>query len=245
MHLVQWHTFGVHSNQTKTLVHFFPSAGSMTAPYPAQCKLTAFGEVLGLKSVTLDGGRVSQPDGICIDDVFPALESEKSAAIGLIVELSTQQPRLDISPSSCVVEFVTDGFSARFRPCRAGGKQDALEHFKGSPLGVCIKDKYTKSSLFMLNASETEMQPAIQLLKREKDGSSALMPLESHVLAPYSLREVIIGDQYFNDAFLVTQPYGLQQYLPIVLDDKSNAQVVYYTVYRDASTGCPISVCAL
>ncbi|NMC63577.1 MAG: hypothetical protein GYA55_10480 [SAR324 cluster bacterium] len=245
MQSIQWHTFGVHSNQTKTLVHFFPSAGSLTAPYPAQCKLTAFGEAIGLKSVTLDGGRVSQPDGICIDDVFPALESEKSAAVGIIIEVSTSQPRLDISPSSCVVEFVTDGFSARFHPHREKSlnEKDGLDI--AIPLGLAIRDKYTKTSLFLLNISESEQQPALALLKQDKRGELIQTSLESRPLPPYSLRELTLGDPDFTEAFSVDQPYGVQQYIPIVNDGERNSQLVYYLVYRDASTGCPVSVCAL
>ncbi len=248
-HMVQWHAFGLHTNRTKTLVHFFPSAGSLTAPYPAQCRLTAYGDAVGVKTVTLDGGRVSQPDGICIDDVFPSLESEKSAAVGLIIEVSTMQPRLNISTSDCVIEFVTEGFSTRFHPAKTGEPAAAVnpesaEDGKYCPLGVAIKDKYTSTSIFMLNPSENEVQPALSVL-RKGTNNAELSSLEGPGISPSSLREISIGDNYYSSAFEVQQPYGMQQYLPLVYEGTSDSRVVMYCVYRDASTGCPVSVSPL
>lgn len=243
-HMVQWHAFGLHTNRTKTLVHFFPSAGSLTAPYPAQCRLTAYGDAVGLKTVTLDGGRVSQPDGICIDDVFPALESEKSAAVGLIIEVSTMQPRLNISTSDCVIEFITEGFSTRFHPAKTGESSAGPVEGRYCPMGVAIKDKYTSTSIFMLNPSENEAQPALSILRKGAKNAE-LSSIEGPGLSPSSLREISIGDNYFSSAFEVQQPYGMQQYLPLVYEGTSDSHVVMYCVYRDASTGCPVSVSPL
>ena len=247
MHIVQWHTFALHTSQTKTLVHFFPSAGSMTAPYPAQCKLIAFGQALGVKSVTLDGGRVSQPDGICVDDVFPALQDEKSTAIGLTIEISTMQPRLDIAPSDCVIEFVTEGFSTRFHPYRPGFHPSGSgESGPGTvPIGVMIKDKYTTTSICAMNPSESEAQLHLALLKRNLSGIAEESRLDLSPLPPASIREIPIPESHFHGAFEVSQPYGVQQYLPLIRQGMQDQQVVVYSVYRDASTGCPVSVCAL
>lgn len=242
MNTIHWHTFALHTAQTRTLVHFFPSAGSMTAPYPAQCRLTAFGEAVGLKSVTLDGGRVSQPDGICVEDVFPALQEERSTAIGLTIEVSTMQPRLDISPSDCVVEFVTDGFSTRFHPYRAESGPVVAE---GVPLGMAIRDRYTTTSIFIINTSEEEVHPDLMVIRRNIAGVAEPSQLEFPSLSASSVREVSLSESHFQAGFAVQQPYGLQQYVPLTCAGERNRKVVLYNVYRDASTGCPVSVCAL
>lgn len=247
MQSVIWNSFGLHSEKTRTLVHFFPSAGGLTAPYPAQCRLTAFGPPLGVKSVTLDGGRVSQPDGICIEDVFASLENEKSLILGLTIELVTMQPRLDIEPSSCVVEFVTDGYSTRFHPVSGSGPSAADEDNnpeggKRAPLvGVALKDKFTSTSLVAVNAGEEEVQLPLRLLKNDKTEPST----ETVVVAPSSAREFHFADMHYKDAFAMDQSFGTQASLPIIMDPVSFQNVALYFMFRDASTGCPVSVCRL
>ena len=75
MQSVKWIGFGVSNALSRTVVHFFPSGGGVTAPYPANCMLNLFSltvdeSIGGLahkleeKKIVLEGARLSQPDGV-------------------------------------------------------------------------------------------------------------------------------------------------------------------------------------
>ena len=38
MQSITWKSFGIATATTRTLVHFFPSAGNVSAPYPVMCR---------------------------------------------------------------------------------------------------------------------------------------------------------------------------------------------------------------
>jgi len=66
MQCIRWITFGLSTAVAETLVHFFPSAGNVSAPYPALCKIRAFSDGDTIGEVTLEGARLSHPDGLRI-----------------------------------------------------------------------------------------------------------------------------------------------------------------------------------
>ena len=243
MHIIRWLSFGLTGAGTRTLVHFFPTAGNLTAPYPAQCKLTAFAEGIGVRSVTIDGGRVSQPDGVWLHDAFPSFEEERVNFVGLSVEVSTMQPKLDISASACSVEFVTEGFSTRFRPYRSLASKGRSAQPPLEPIvGLGLYDKRTVSSLVIVNCSNQPVDLPLGVIEKNRDGSGSLNPFNPGPVAPSALREVELGEQYFRNAYCLESAFREEMCLPIIADGERNPDVVYYLVYRDASSRCPISV---
>ena len=118
MQSTKWLGFGLTSAISRTCVHFFPAADSVTAPYPAGCSLAIFRDDMERRSVALEGGRLSNPDGVWIEDTFASLKNEITGLFGLEVEVSSVQQRLDLSGSGCVIEIVSQGFSTRFWPAR-------------------------------------------------------------------------------------------------------------------------------
>jgi hypothetical protein len=116
---IKWLSFGLSNALTRTTVHFFPSAGSITAPYPATYKLSIFGgNEIEEKRVVLEGARLSQPDGVRVEDVFPALASQNAGIYALVIEVTGSESRVDVQPSQCIVELASKGGSARFIPRR-------------------------------------------------------------------------------------------------------------------------------
>jgi len=116
MQSVKWMSFGISNALTRTVVHFFPSEGGVTGPYPASCALRIFGKGVQEKRIVIEGARLSHPDGVRVEDAFPALKSDQVGLFGLEIEVSTIQPRVDIGASSCVVELASKGHSAKFWP---------------------------------------------------------------------------------------------------------------------------------
>jgi|GEM_PF-1208771 len=194
MQTIKWLTFGLSNAVTQTCVHFFPAADSVTAPYPAFCSLSLFGQNLPTqKTVTLEGGRLGNPDGIRVKDAFPALAAESVGVFGLEVEISCAQPRIDVSGSGCVIEFISQGFVTRFWPKQRAVTQDSNRSIKvrssqsvdiiskraASPrVGVCLSDPYNSSCLVVVNSSERPVAAWLDLSSgcvignmSQKDGS--------------------------------------------------------------------------
>jgi hypothetical protein len=116
MQTIKWLGFCVAQTMSRSVLHFFPSSDNASAPYAASCTLTLFGPGGMRSSVVLEGGRLGHPDGLRLEDAFPALKGEVSGVFGLEVEISTPQPRLDVTSSGCVVEIVSQGLPVRFAP---------------------------------------------------------------------------------------------------------------------------------
>src|SRR5262245_32337102 len=116
MQSIEWVTFAVSNAISKTIIHFFPSAQVTSAPYPVIFKLNVFGKDVASKNVALEGGRLGQLDGVRLTDAFPHLAEGTTGLIGLHVEITTPQPRIDLSPSHCVIELVSSAQSVRFSP---------------------------------------------------------------------------------------------------------------------------------
>lgn len=154
---VRWVGFCQSTAVTRTLVHFFPSAGNVTAPYAANCKLTVFGRGLTRRSLQIEGARLSHPDGLKIEDVFPEVRENTSSLYGIEIELSTGQQRVDMSASSSIFEIVTGGQSVKYLPAQGGSNRIALQ-------GSQIKSKITALKAGNLKptiAQKTESPPLI------------------------------------------------------------------------------------
>lgn len=223
MQAVRWVAFCLSNSTTRTVVHFLPCARNMTAPYPVVCSLTLFGNSMPPRTVQLDGARVRQPDGVRLEDAFELLRGDRAGVYGLVVELAAQQ-RMDLSPSSCIIELVTADKSVRFRPAR-------LEGGTGEQAALRVDDALLTTGLVMVNASgETQ---DVWLCPVGEEGSASGV----HSVVPYSLREVSLAAE--GDAGAGTGSIGIRY------QGNQSQGLASFAVYRDAVTKRPVSVCAL
>lgn len=118
MNSVRWSGFAISSPVSRTTVHFYPCDLRAAAIVEVSLTIKLFNTAFGERVVQIEELRCGQPDGVRLEDAFPALKSEPAGLMGLEVELSAHSTRADLSPSEVVVELRTRGASARYRPRR-------------------------------------------------------------------------------------------------------------------------------
>src|SRR5690606_18742719 len=102
MNSMRWRGFFICNSVTRPYVHFFPHSANTTAPYPVVATITIFGAGLKTASVSLEGARLSQPDGVRLDAIFEDLATGVQGLPGIEVELHSNQRRVDMSASQVV-----------------------------------------------------------------------------------------------------------------------------------------------
>ena len=241
MQSVTWISFSLSTAMTKSIVHFFPSAGSITAPYTAQCRLTLFGNGLEQSSVILEGARMSQPDGVRLSDAFPHTNEQTAGLYGLEIELTGSQPRLDLTHSSVVVEFRSKSNSVRFRPlclnCLPGTVGSSED-------GVFVKDAFTSTSIVLLNNSSSSGKPDLGVRRIASDGEPYMLGIPAPEIGSGQVIEVSI-----DDASLDTKPsecsWGITRAERLYCKNSRESGVFGFVLHRDATTKQPINVFAL
>ncbi len=238
----------------KTRVHFFPSAGASGGHSAVSCVLTLFGKGIEKRSVMLDGGRLNQPDGLRLEDAFPALRGEVSGAFGLEIQLSCPQSRVNLLTSQTAVEFVSSSSSmmyggAPFEPMQeeaddqaAAPLSDRLQAIKPrSPAAVAVLDGALTSSLVILNAGPDTLKPEISHSVGE--GSR---PLHVGALSPESVVEVPLEEAMFRESVERETLWGATRVEKMVLAESARSpEASYYLLYRDPASKRPVSVCSL
>lgn len=228
MQTIRWIGLGVSNALTKTVVHFFPSAGNVTAPYPCQCKLSVFGPTLGRKSVVLDGARLSQPDGVKLEAAFPALNEGLPSMFGISVELSSQQQRIDLTSSSCIVELTSAGPSVMYVPHEYKDDEQYLPE-----TGVAFKDAFNTSSLVMINGTSDLFRPPL----------NPGFVVEG--LAPDCVMEIELGDNFFKDTTPREHSWGLGRMKEVRALHEIPSAVGLYLIHRDVASKRPITIVPL
>jgi len=239
---VRFLTFGVSNSLTHTALHLFPSSGNVSAPYPATCKLTLFGANVERKSVTLEGLRLSQPDGIFLDQAFPNLREGVAGFYGIEIVLSSNQPRVDLSFSQCIVELFSRIQTVRFRPVLLGGA-DNLERTT-----VAVKDSFFSSSIVAVNGSQAAINPLF-LARDPSDITAEINIRPSLEISPHSVHETEIfaeGSKLLPAEMPVIETsFGLSRMTPVYVREEPSPHTAYYALYRDGVTKRIVSVCAL
>lgn len=247
---VQWLTFCISNAVTRSVVHFFPSAANVAAPYSADCALTLFGRDFARKTVRLEGARFGQPDGLRVEDAFPQLQEGTSGFFGLEFSMSTTQPRADILSSSCVVELSSRGHSCRFRPRQLAQPEGAVAarvtRSEGVAPALGIKDAFCTSSLIVVNASSETFAPRIHTRRRLSGGDGELELLAIDPLGAGSVVEVDLGEQFVPEgAAPQEQSWGLVRAGGLWLQDELPKEAALYLMYRDVVTRRPMSVMSI
>jgi hypothetical protein len=247
----RWLGFGISGALTRTTVHFFPSAGTVTVPHPASVALTFFAPGAGEQRVVLDGARFSQPDGVRVDDAFPQVADKISGTFGLRVEVSTSEPRVDLSGSQCVIEITTQGKSTRFVPkVIEDGAPGESESVTALPVFPLLKDAFHVTSLVIVNGEKEAFAPTLSEPTAQAGLAPVLatIPLATPAFAPLSTGEVQFDDG-LNSKLLEDRPakecgWGLLRSRSIILPDLPR-ETAAFAVYRDVVNRRPISVVAL
>lgn len=224
-----WVTFGEHTETVKTAVHFFPYGGSISATYPVDLTLTIFAEEFETVEVTMEGARLSQPEGIVIDQVFPALLTDYSGLYGLKIKITcNKQLGLDLIGSSCMTELFYPEGVVRFAAKEFDNSMETVT-------GVCHTNENCSSSLVVLNCSaESQSNHLPAGIVRHKQAQS---------LEPNAVKEYSVSDNFLQSG--IQQNCGLGRATFQSFELSPAAEVVYFTIDREAKTSYPVEVCTL
>jgi hypothetical protein len=249
MHTVRWLTFCISNAVTRSVVHFFPASVNVAGPYQAQCKLSLFGKDIEKKSVVLEGARFGQPDGFRLDDVFPQLQEGTSGFFGLEFEISTPQPRTDLSASACVIELSSRGQSCRFWPRRFIQDSDPsprtalIPRTSASRSPLALKDPFSASSLVIVNGTAEPLTPKFVQCRSGTGLNAEPSSLALEPLQPFTVIELDVSDLAASEP--VECSWGLVRSAGLWLTEPLPEQAVAYMMYRDVVTRRPVSVAAL
>ncbi len=216
-----------------------------------RCVLKLFGKGIETRAVVLDGVRIGQPDGVRLEDAFPAVRNEASGIMGLEVTLECQQARINLASSHAVLELVSQQAtisygSAPFRSPQEGGEYASVTDRliaarRRGRLGVGLQDASVMTSLVVINTSEEQLRPDIM----HSVGLESV-PLPVGTVAPHSVVEIPLDDSLFKGCESHSCLWGEVRAAKIALGEGAmTGESAYYLLYRHPATKQPISVCAL
>jgi hypothetical protein len=240
----------------RSRVHFFPSAGTTAGHYPVSCELTLFGRGIERRAVKLEGGRLNQPDGIRLEDAFPALDHESSGLCGLEVVFECEQGRINLTNSRLVIEIVSPQFSlaygaAPFVPNDVAVSESGDVHQDGSArdsgvVGVGIQDGRITPSLVIVNPTDELLRPEFKHSTRDGQaplqlgtvaaGSAVEFPLDEAMFKNAPVHELLSG------AAVIEKLWGDANWAHSSLGHTSAA---CYILQRESVSKRPVSVYAL
>lgn len=237
---VRWIGFGACDSLTRTLIHFFPAPPSGVAPYPVHCTLSVFGEGIESASIGLDGARLNQPDGVWLDEAFPKLREGVANIVGVELEMTSNQPRSDVSGSSCIFEFISRERSVRFHPHRVAGEGEVRpDHAR--PL---MRDSFLNTSLMIVNQSSEPYTLQLDLFPSVVERFAAPSAI-SHTVPAQKISEVQIPEDIFQKSDAHECSWGLSRSARFAFGRELPAGVTTALVYRDVSSKRITSVCGL
>lgn len=234
---MHWVGFSLGEALSRTVVHFFPTNFGSALPYPAEVKLSIFAADIERRSVVLDGARIGQPDGIRVEDAFPVLSEGAIPHYAVELSIGTNQPRVDLGPSQCLMEFNSQGLSCRYWPQLK--ERDSDGQPKVVPL---VKDSFMSPSLIAINSTEVSQDCELFLQGLKGDASDRLPELK---LAGREVREVVLISDLFNASPAQETSWGIARTRSLEVPETLPTGVLFYLLYRDSKTRRPLSVSAL
>lgn len=242
--------FCLTTGTARSRIHFFPSAGTTAGHYPVVCEVTVFGKGIERRSVQLDGGRLNQPDGIRLEDAFPALVNETSGICGIEVGLSSPQGRINLLSSRLVVEVVSPHYTLSYGAARfsIAGEQPAESdasaveaRLRPQPIGVSMYDDKCTPSLVIVNPTKDLARPEFRHIVRGEEA-----PLHLGTVAPESVVEFPLEDTLTKSGVRRQTLWG-ESIIEKMWSEASalDASVECYLLLRDPETRQPFSVCAI
>lgn len=162
---ITWLAFCISSQFTKSIVHIFPSAGSIAAPYQVRFSLTLLRTGERPRTIMADGVKLGQPDGFRFDQVFPE-SANISTPQAVLLEVSTAQAKVDLSTSDCVIEFASQNSSIKYRPQRLVEEVVSLAPF------IAYRNSDLITSIVTVNAMDAVTRFSIQRMVEEGEVTS-------------------------------------------------------------------------
>ena len=234
-----WLAFFIHDPKIETAVHFFPSSGAVGAPYLSHCKFSIFGNGIKNSSVVIEGARLSHPDGLWLKDAFPKLKQSPQGLFGLEIEVMTNQPRVLLAGSGCIIEVCSDQGVTRFVP--VSQKKGATEPEVGG--GMSIKDPFCTTSIVAVNPTESILNPEIDAVHHgQSERKGELSGVGFDRVAPRSAQELALEPLFYESGFIRECSWGLARGRRLQRSSKQSPSAAYYTVYRSGREKFPISV---
>jgi hypothetical protein len=187
MQYLSWLSFFHHGIERRTAIHFVPIAEQLAAPYPAQCRITIFSPLFERRSVTIEGIRLGDPNGLFLDDAFPQLTSLGSCRGGVLVELSITQTHFRITPSHCFIEYWEGVDVLRLRPPRrpmltSRGNSQASD----TSFVVAVEKTSRDEALLLINEKSSERH----LTNENVRGLPPNEDIQPVMIPPEGIREI-------------------------------------------------------
>lgn len=246
MQVARWLTFGFIESALRTIVHLFPSSGSVGAPQPVNCKVSMFARSLAPRSVVLEGARLGQPDGVRLEELFGTPQELAAGPVGVEIELSTTQGRIDLSPSSCLIEVAGLPYPVRFAsPCLALSLELASKESDRQQLtrpGILGFDSFSRASLMVVNGSDVELRPdQLDFELCDSNGKRVETSLLGTRVPPFSVVEVRLNESVISDAPMLPTSKGSMKAFSLASRGLMPESVALFVLNRNVQTGLPLS----
>ncbi len=239
MQSINWIAFGMSNTLTKSVVHFLPTSSSTSAPYPLVYNISLYGKEIGERNITLDDGRLGQPDGVRLEDIFPVLSEAPAGLLALSIVMTTNQPKVDLTASGCVIEIITASNSVRFFAAPDGNRKSE------NPTGMLVAaDAYTSSSLFLVNCTEQAINPNL-LVPDQNSSNLQFNHLALPIIEAKSALEYTFEEKFLSNIRPQECSWGMFRANSVSFSEQLPEGVAAYAVYRDTLTKRIVSVKAL
>lgn len=242
---VRWFGIAFASAMTKSIVHFYPSTSGVSAPYNVICRVSIFGSNFEKKTVALEGARLSQPDGVRLEEIFPGLGDTASGIFGVEFEISSNQPRVDLTRSWCIVECAHGAHGLRYvvpqlptAPSAEGADTRVLA-------GLALKDALNVTSVVVMNVGGESQQPELFVQRPSAEGPAAEDALTFDPVRPLHAVELPLQDDLYASVKPQEWPFGLVRSRGLYARLNSRSTLRYFLIARDAVTKRPVSILPL
>lgn len=215
---LRWIAFGLQDKNYRTAVHFFPYAGSISATYPVELSLSLFSDQFEAIQISMDGARLSQPDGLVLQDVFPALLKDFNGSFGIEIKIScSNQPHLDLSSSVCIIEMLGSNGSIKYEAKLVDKKQD----LKLS--AVLQNSQQFTTQLVAINSAETTKNSGLP--------ARVFKSKETTQFLPATVQELSVADKFYDEAYQ-QNCFGGEVQINSIEINRPTADLIYYRLKR-------------
>ncbi|MEX0596624.1 MAG: hypothetical protein WD512_08995, partial [Candidatus Paceibacterota bacterium] len=174
--------------------------------------------------ITMEGARLSQPDGIILDQVFPALLSDYHGLYGVSLQLTCpQQTQLDLKNSVCLTELLSDQEILRFEARLI----DPAHNYELN--GICRASEELVSSLVAINVSSVVYNNGLPagLVHSEQKPTNQLLA--------GSIQELKISNDYLKSGLSQITSQG-EMIINSYQVQTPSPEVIYFYLERNRTT---------
>lgn len=247
MKSVSWLAFLNPNRKAGTLIHFFPATPGSATPYPVDLSVSLFGRGVPKRTISLEGARLFNPDGVRIEDIFSLAEADDESTLALQIELQTNNAKSDISASQCLIELPSAEGGLIFAPHKsvltvnAQNSNELLENVGSEKVIMAMKDSQLCPSVLVVNCKQNELRPEIYY-RDLRESPKALMPLGQ--VAPMTALERKLDGTVFGEPQPREMSWGNLR-TRVLSAESGHRDMAMYLIYREVKTSKIVSVHAL